>query len=76
MYVSPYNSVFQLFALSLLLTRVTSLHTDGVTDLYTYVDSFADISALTLSGQSLEYIPRDREWLKNALFRFLKSQAG
>eukprot|EP00054_Salpingoeca_dolichothecata_P025146 m.173813 g.173813 ORF g.173813 m.173813 type:complete len:74 (-) comp25259_c0_seq1:126-347(-) len=44
-----------------------------IADLYEYLDSFADISALVYQNSSGHYIPHNAEWIKNRVYATLKS---
>eukprot|EP00238_Polyblepharides_amylifera_P004479 CAMPEP_0196576666 /NCGR_PEP_ID=MMETSP1081-20130531/5875_1 /TAXON_ID=36882 /ORGANISM="Pyramimonas amylifera, Strain CCMP720" /LENGTH=104 /DNA_ID=CAMNT_0041895343 /DNA_START=112 /DNA_END=426 /DNA_ORIENTATION=+ len=49
--------------------------TYDITDLYTYVDKLADMSALVFSPQVNAYLPYNKEWIKKRAFGHLKKQA-
>lgn len=49
--------------------------TYDITDLYKFIDSLADISALVFDPTINAYTPYDREWLKNRAFNHLKRLA-
>ena len=46
-----------------------------IDDLYNYIDSLADISALSLDPTAQKYVPHDRAWIKTKIFQHLKSSA-
>ena len=49
--------------------------TYDMSDLFKYIDSLADITALVFSHQTQHYVPHDREWIKAKVFENLKKQA-
>ena len=50
--------------------------TYDIQDLYNYIDSLEDLSALVFDGNSNMYSPSGREWVKKKVFQVLKNQAG
>eukprot|EP00727_Mastigamoeba_balamuthi_P009466 m51a1_g5141 putative enhancer of rudimentary homolog (105) ;mRNA; r:23949-24476 len=48
--------------------------TYDVSDLMTYIDSLADLSALQADAQSGLYIPRNRAWIKQQVYQQLRRQ--
>eukprot|EP00240_Pyramimonas_obovata_P020332 CAMPEP_0118935932 /NCGR_PEP_ID=MMETSP1169-20130426/15913_1 /TAXON_ID=36882 /ORGANISM="Pyramimonas obovata, Strain CCMP722" /LENGTH=72 /DNA_ID=CAMNT_0006879015 /DNA_START=173 /DNA_END=391 /DNA_ORIENTATION=- len=49
--------------------------TYDITDLYTFIDQLADMSALVFNPQINAYMPYDKDWLKKKAFSHLKRQA-
>nr|CCA27073.1 protein enhancer of rudimentary putative [Albugo laibachii Nc14] len=50
--------------------------TYDIQDLYNYIDSLADLSALVLDLETKTYLPCGKEWIKKKVFQVLKNQAG
>ncbi|KAI9918097.1 hypothetical protein PsorP6_013046 [Peronosclerospora sorghi] len=50
--------------------------TYDIQDLYTYIDSLTDLSALVLDLETKTYLPCGKEWIKKKVFQVLKNQAG
>ena len=50
--------------------------TYDVSDLFRYIDSLADLSALVYNPQIRAYEPYNKEWIKNRVFAHLKKQAA
>merc|ERR1711974_52814 len=44
--------------------------------LYKYIDGLGDIAALVLNEQTLQYMPKDKEWVKEKILNHLKRIAG
>mmetsp|Transcript_6847 Transcript_6847/g.17508 ORF Transcript_6847/g.17508 Transcript_6847/m.17508 type:complete len:105 (-) Transcript_6847:699-1013(-) len=47
-----------------------------VSDLFRYVDSLVDMSALVYDPKTMAYQPHDKEWIKNRVFNHLKKQVS
>ncbi|GAQ82561.1 enhancer of rudimentary protein [Klebsormidium nitens] len=50
--------------------------TYDVSDLFGYIDSLYDISALVLDEELSAYIPCDRKWIQNKALQHLKQMAA
>ncbi|CAH0488630.1 unnamed protein product [Peronospora farinosa] len=50
--------------------------TYDIQDLYTYIDSLTDLSALVLDLETKTYLPCGKEWIKKKVFQVLKNQAA
>ncbi|GBG82284.1 hypothetical protein CBR_g34568 [Chara braunii] len=50
--------------------------TYDINDLYKFIDSLADLSALVLDHSINAYVPHDRQWIKQRAFQHLKKLAG
>ncbi|CAM6081761.1 unnamed protein product [Calypogeia fissa] len=50
--------------------------TYDITDLYKFIDSLTDLSALVFDPTLNAYIPYDRQWIKHRAFQHLKKLAG
>ena len=48
----------------------------SIEDIYAYMDSLTDISALIYDQPSNMYAPAGKEWIKKKIFQVLKSQAS
>eukprot|EP00128_Syssomonas_multiformis_P015013 Colp12_sorted_trinity150504_noHs@7083 len=46
--------------------------TYGVKDLFDFLDSLVDISALVYNDKLTAYLPHDREWIKISVERYLQ----
>ena len=55
--------------------KATSISYD-ISDLYTFLDNFVDISILVYHEPVHGYLPRDREWIKKQLYTHLKGQTS
>jgi len=47
-----------------------------VKDLYDYVDNLGDLAALVLDPQTNSYVPRNKEWIKQRVFKHLQKMAS
>uniref|UniRef100_A0A061RH26 Enhancer of rudimentary homolog n=1 Tax=Tetraselmis sp. GSL018 TaxID=582737 RepID=A0A061RH26_9CHLO len=50
--------------------------TYDVSDLFNYIDSLRDLSALVFDNKSLTYEPHDKEWIKSRVFAHLRKQVS
>ncbi|DAZ98070.1 TPA: hypothetical protein N0F65_001945, partial [Lagenidium giganteum] len=50
--------------------------TYDIQDLYNYIDSLTDLSALVLDLETKTYLPCGKEWIKKKVFQVLKNQCG
>ena len=50
--------------------------TYDISDLFSYIDSLYDLSALTFDGRTNQYAPSGKEWIKQQVFAHLKRQAA
>ena len=46
-----------------------------ITDLFAFMDTLGDICCLEWSGSISAFLPRDREWMKQAIFTQFKQQS-
>ncbi|KAL5538094.1 hypothetical protein UlMin_045903 [Ulmus minor] len=46
-----------------------------IADLYNFIDGLADMSALVYDHSVREYLPYDRQWIKQRTFQHLKKLA-
>eukprot|EP00518_Triparma_eleuthera_P000417 CAMPEP_0182456532 /NCGR_PEP_ID=MMETSP1319-20130603/2348_1 /TAXON_ID=172717 /ORGANISM="Bolidomonas pacifica, Strain RCC208" /LENGTH=106 /DNA_ID=CAMNT_0024654803 /DNA_START=13 /DNA_END=333 /DNA_ORIENTATION=- len=44
-------------------------------DLFAYIDSLADISALVFDYQTQQYAPEGKDWIKDKVWQYLRKQA-
>jgi len=54
--------------------NVTNITYD-INDLYQYIDSLGDLGALTLDPRIQAYVPHNKEWIKQRVFKHLKKMA-
>ncbi|KAK8953380.1 hypothetical protein KSP40_PGU012152 [Platanthera guangdongensis] len=47
-----------------------------ITDLYNFIDGFADLSALVYDNTIHAFLPYDRQWIKQRIFQHLKRLAS
>jgi len=49
--------------------------TYDIQDLYLFIDSFADLGALVFDMRLQAYAPKDKEWIKQRVYKHLRSMA-
>lgn len=47
-----------------------------VNDLYSFIDKYHDICALVFNPKISAYVPKDRQWIKDELYRHLLTGAS
>ncbi|CAJ1345256.1 unnamed protein product [Effrenium voratum] len=57
-------------------TRGRSQAKYTVEDLWSFIDRLEDIACLVYESKSGEYLPHNREWIKNQVLRHLKGQVA
>ena len=73
---SSYAGICQLFEQKLKMDHPNTRNiTYDVSDLFRYIDSLADLSALVYNSQIRAYEPYNKDWIKNRVFAHLKKQA-
>lgn len=50
--------------------------TYDVSHLFAFIDALTDLVALTFDTRLMAYVPRNKAWIKDAVFAHLKKQAG
>jgi len=50
--------------------------TYDISDLFTFVDSLPDLSALVFDSRVNAYVPHNKDWVKNRVYEHLKTQAA
>ncbi len=50
--------------------------TYDISDLYRFIDTFPEVSALTQDPRSGQYTVNGKEWIKQRIYRHLRNQAG
>ena len=50
--------------------------TYDISDLQSFIDKYEDVCALVFSPKISGYVPRDRAWIKDQLYRHLASRAS
>lgn len=50
--------------------------TYDISELFKFVDTLPDLSALVFNDQVNSYLPHNKEWIKSKVFEHLKNQAG
>ncbi|KAL0487463.1 hypothetical protein AKO1_004196 [Acrasis kona] len=70
------DGICQLFEAKLKQNSNQKNITYSVNDLYSWVDSLGDITALVYDADTYQYSPKDKEWVKRRLFEHLKRQVS
>lgn len=50
--------------------------TYDISDLFAFIDALTDLATLTFDARINAYVPRNKAWIKEAVFANLKKQAG
>jgi len=50
--------------------------TYDIADLFSYIDGLADLGALIMDPKTNAYTPRNKDWIKNRVFKHLQKMAN
>ncbi len=75
--MTPPTGICQLYEQKLKMDHPNTRNiTYDVSDLFRYIDSLADLSALVFNPQLRAYEPYNKKWVKDRVFAHLKKQAS
>ncbi|KAK6021706.1 enhancer of rudimentary [Ostertagia ostertagi] len=49
--------------------------TYDVSHLYAFIDKLSDLSCLILNTETCQYVPHNKDWIKEKIFVMLRTQA-